>query len=77
VVDYNVRNRDRRIALEHLNDWRNAIAHQDFDPARLGGATTLRLVQVRRWRGACRALARAFDEVMRRRLETLTGTSPW
>lgn len=77
VVNYHARNRDRRSELEHLNDWRNAIAHQDFDPAKLGGATALRLGQVRRWRSACRGLARAFDEVMGRRLEALTGTSPW
>jgi hypothetical protein len=77
VVNYNVRNRGRRSDLEHLNDWRNAIAHQDFDPAKPGGTTALRLGQVRRWRTTCRRLARAFDEVMRRRLEALTATSPW
>jgi hypothetical protein len=53
------------------------IVHQDFDLAKLGGTTILRLQQVRRWRGACNRLARAFDEVMRRHLQTLTGSSPW
>ena len=70
------RNRKRRAILDELNKWRNAIAHQDFDPAELGGAT-LRIVQVRQWRAACDRLAEAFDEVMRRHLQTLTGTSPW
>lgn len=64
-------------ALEELNSWRNAIAHQDFDPAKLGGTTTLRLAWVRRWRAVCHRLARAFDEVMRRYLENVSGASPW
>ncbi len=77
VEGYHPRNRGRKDALVLLNEWRNAIAHQDFDPARLGGTTILRLTQVQRWRMACRHLARVFDEVMRRRLQTLTGISPW
>jgi hypothetical protein len=63
--------------LEELNLWRNAIVHHDFDRARLGGTTILRLQRVRRWRGACNRLARSFDEVMRRHLQNLTGSSPW
>jgi hypothetical protein len=63
--------------LEDLNLWRNAIAHQDFDPHKLGGTTILRLDRVRRWRGACNRLARALDEVMRRYMQSLTGASPW
>jgi hypothetical protein len=77
VVRFDAWNQERKRELEALNEWRNAIAHQDFDPARLGGTTALRLVQVRSWRAACRRLALAFDEVMRRRLEALTGTSPF
>lgn len=77
VESFHPRNQARKDELGRLNEWRNAIAHQDFDPARLGETTTLRLAQVRRWRAACRHLARAFDEVLRRRLQTLTGTSPW
>jgi hypothetical protein len=60
-----------------LNKWRNAIVHQDFDRAELGGTTILRLQRVRRWRGACHQLAQSFDEVMRHHLQALTGTSPW
>jgi len=63
--------------LEELNQWRNAIAHQDFDPQRFGGTTNLRLNQVRRWRRACERLARGLDEVMRRHMQSLTGSSPW
>ena len=63
--------------LEELNLWRNAIVHQDFDQSKLGGTTILQLQRVRRWRGACNRLARAFDEVMRRHLQTLTGSTPW
>ncbi len=71
------RNSARKAALEELNAWRNAIAHQDFDPVRLGGTTILRLAQVRRWRSVCRRLARSFDEVMRQHLHSLLGLSPW
>lgn len=63
--------------LDELNTWRNAIAHQDFNPAKLGGTTTLRLARVRRWRAVCHRLARTFDEVMRHYLEGLRGVSPW
>ncbi len=66
-----------RAGLESLNAWRNAVAHQDFDPSKLGGIVTLRLSHVKRWRRQCRILARSFDGVMRRRLQTLTGTAPW
>jgi hypothetical protein len=58
--------------LQELNTSRNAIAHQDFDDERV-----FRLREVRRWRRACERLAKWFDEVMRRHLENLTGTSPW
>lgn len=66
-----------RIRLEELNAWRNAISHNDFDPVKLGGTITLRLERVRRWRRACRQLARIFDEVMHRHLIVVTGKSPW
>jgi hypothetical protein len=63
--------------LETLNDWRNAIVHQDFTSSRLGGIMILPLRQVRRWRRSCARLARAMDEVIRRRLPTMTGVPPW
>jgi hypothetical protein len=77
VDAFDVRNVSRRAQLDLLNNWRNAIAHQDFDPARLGGTTKLHLAQVRRWRGACHRLAQSFDEVMRLHLLGLILTSPW
>jgi hypothetical protein len=76
VRSLNLRNQARQNRLEELNDWRNAIAHQDFDPAVLG-ATALRLQRVRGWRHACIQLANCFDEVMRSHIQTVNGTSPW
>ncbi len=58
----------RNKLLEDLNRWRNAIVHQSLDPVKLGGTSTLRLNQVRRWRVTCDRLAAHFDEAMRRLL---------
>src|SRR4051812_22747010 len=41
VLSHDRRNERRRNQLEELNAWRNAIAHQDFDPAKLSGNTTV------------------------------------
>ena len=72
------RQNDRRQELlAELVKWRNAIAHQDFDAARLGGATTLHLAKVRLWRSALNRLARSFDHVMRVHLHSLLGSAPW
>jgi hypothetical protein len=67
----------RRHRLAMLNAWRNAIAHHDYDPAELGGTTTLTILQVRDWRADCDAFATAFDAVLRDRLLTITGVAPW
>jgi hypothetical protein len=77
VKNLDIRNQARRDQLEELNAWRNAIAHQDFDPAKFGGTTVLRLQQVREWRNVCNRLAMAFDEVMRSHLQIANGVSPW
>ncbi len=77
IVAYDARNSDRRLHLERLNAWRNAIAHQDFDPARLGGTTSLRLGTVRSWRQASHHLAVSFDAVMQAHITFLVGVSPW
>lgn len=77
VDAYNSRTPAVRAELDRLNAWRNAIAHQDFDPARLGGTTVLRLARVRRWRSTCSRLARDFDGVMGHYLRRTTGTAPW
>jgi hypothetical protein len=71
------RNDQRRHILDRLNEWRNAIAHQDLDPARLGGTITLRLAAVQRWRRVCRVLARSIDDVMRVYIQGTIGTAPW
>lgn len=80
VLAIDARNERRRDCLVDLNAWRNAIAHQDFDPERLGDRVTVTLAMVRRWRSACRALARCFDRVVRhqsrkRRSKSRAGSS--
>ena len=71
-------NSDRKAALEELNDWRNAIAHQDFPTSMLrAGRPNLTLAQVQSWRKACDGLARSFDDVLHGHLQTLTGVAPW
>jgi hypothetical protein len=77
------RNARRQGALEELNHWRNAIAHQDFGPVNLGGGRAfefdsyLSIVEVRKRRSACAGLAVTFDAVMERRITALTGSNPW
>jgi hypothetical protein len=72
------RNPRRKVLLEELNGWRNAIAHQSFTPAMLkGGSAVLPLSRVQRWRTACAGLARSFDHVMRAHLLKITGVVPW
>ena len=71
------RNEARLTALDTLNDWRNAIAHQSFDPGKLGGRTSARLSDVRRFRRICNALAGEFDAVIRDHLTVILGVPPW
>jgi hypothetical protein len=77
VYALDARNDRRRELLQELVDWRNAIAHQDFDPVAPGGITTLRLATVRGWRRAVSELARYFDQAMYNYLRTLLGAAPW
>lgn len=70
------RTRGRQEQLEELNKWRNAIAHQDFDPSVLGNKA-LQLRRLRNWRRACVSLANSFDEVMRSYIQSVIGRSPW
>lgn len=76
VRNLDPRNQARQNRLDELNEWRNAIAHQDFDAAGLG-VTVLRVQRVREWRNACNQLSDSFDEVMRAHLQTINGFSPW
>lgn len=71
------RNSKRQASLIQLNEWRNAIAHQDFDAVRLGGSVTVRLQQVKKWRSACHALAYSFDRVMYDYTLRVAGSAPW
>lgn len=66
-----------RADLELLNGWRNAVAHDDYEPIKLGGTITLRLNQVRAWRRSCNRLATVFDRVMAQYLFQKTGVHPW
>lgn len=77
VVLRDVRNAQRQQALDRLAEWRNAIAHQDFDPSRLGGTIILRLARVRHWRRVCQVLAHSFDEVLEAHCRRLCGIAPW
>jgi hypothetical protein len=72
------RNPRRKVLLEELNGWRNAIAHQAFATVMLKrGRVALSLARVQRWRKACDGLVRSFDRVMRAHLQTMTGVAPW
>lgn len=75
VKNLDKRNRVRQNLLDDLNDWRNAIAHQDF--TKVGEKPSLQLQRVNQWRNACGQLAVTFDRVLRQHLFSLTGKSPW
>jgi hypothetical protein len=77
ILAQSVSNTGRIAHLEDMNHWRNAIAHQDFDPARLGGTIHLRLATIRRWRRACDGLAGVFDLVIGNHVAQITGSRPW
>jgi hypothetical protein len=72
------RNARRKTLLEQMNRWRNAIAHNAFEPDMLRrGRSVLSRGEVQRWRRACDGLARWFDRVLQSRLRVVTGTNPW
>ena len=77
VNDRNSKNPERQRKLGKLLVWRNAIAHQDFDAAKLDPPPPLRLQTVKGWRAACNALAKEFDTVLRAHLTILVGQPPW
>lgn len=69
------RTEERKLALEELNDWRNAIAHQDW--TKVGDDPRLTVSAVRRWRRACSRLAASFDRAVYGHLRTMVGRPPW
>ncbi|SOD03379.1 hypothetical protein SAMN05216486_11133 [bacterium JGI 053] len=73
----NARTPARRMRLEVLNRWRNAVAHQDFRSPHLGGRETVRLAEVREWRAACGGLAVDFDGILGVYLNAIGGAQPW
>ncbi len=75
VLKLALRNKSRQRHLDALNEWRNAIAHDDFTRFTVG--SVLRLSRVRAWRNACNNLANAFDETMFQHLYLLNGVKPW
>lgn len=77
VYALDARNERRRELLQELVDWRNAIAHQDFDLVAAGGSATLHLARVKERRRAVHALTRHFDQVMYNYLQALLGAAPW
>lgn len=77
VYNLDGRNERRRELLQELMDWRNAIAHQDFDAVAPGGSPTLHLARVRAWRSAINSLARSIDQAMYNYLQGVVGTAPW
>lgn len=77
VHAHDARTAQRLTRLEDLNLWRNAIAHQDFDPAKLGTGASLQLATVQSWRRALNGLSVSFDRVVHDYLHTMTGALPW
>jgi hypothetical protein len=68
---------NERQRLEDLNNWRNAIAHQDFGSMKSGRLTTLRLSDVSRWRRACDQLAETLDVATTMYLRFMLGAHQW
>ncbi len=70
------RKTQRSAALKNLNDWRNAIAHQDWSGVP-NQNPSLQLKQVNAWRSACAGLAASFDRAVNQHLAGMVGQSPW
>lgn len=64
----------QRMDLDHLNRFRNDVAHQTFGAA---APIAIRHAQVKTWRRSCDALALAFEAVVGKHLTTITGVAPW
>jgi hypothetical protein len=75
VNSSNGHNRGRRNKLKTLNEWRNAIAHQDF--RKIGRNSALTLGTVQSWRAACNGLALSFDALVGDYAHQVVGKRPW
>jgi hypothetical protein len=74
LVDH--RKAQRSAALNNLNDWRNAIAHQDWSGVP-NQNPALQLRQVNAWHSACAGLAASFDAAVGQHLAAMVGRQPW
>lgn len=70
------RKAQRLMALNDLNDWRNAIAHQDWSGVP-NQNPSLQLRQVNAWHSACAGLAASFDAAVGQHLAAMVGQQPW
>jgi hypothetical protein len=75
-----LRARDRRAEvryerLEELNQWRNAIAQEDF--SRLSASGALRLATVTGFRRARQGLAVTMDREVSAHVAGIVGRAPW
>jgi len=75
-------NKRRRLRLEQLNIWRNAVVHQNFKlkphhEAMVKGTDPDRVADARMWRRTCKELAKQFDDVVRRHVSGVVGGAPW
>ena len=81
VESRDARNKARRLRLDQLLTWRNAIAHQDFrfnaEVQKKLANTDRRLTWIRRWRSSCNELAVDFDAVVHDYIRGLIGMAPW
>lgn len=62
-----------RRGLMELIKCRNKVAHGDIEAIKEVPV----VADVEGWRACCDRLANDFDEVMRRRIESIVGASPW
>lgn len=65
----------RQEKLEELNQWRNAIAHEDF--TQLSPGAVLPLATVKGFRRACEGLALSMDREVSAHVATVVGRAPW
>ena len=61
--------------INHLNSWRNYVAHQKSVPPVHGGPLSISTIQ--QWVRSCDGLAAALDRIMYNHLFNLTGLIPW